>query len=508
MHIKKSLMADFSRYDIKALIGRGSFSHVVRVEHRYTHQPFAIKLLEVRKYKGQDTCHVELGILRRVHHANIIRLVEVFETPHRVYLVLELATGGELLDRVVSRGFFTERDATKALVMVSRGLSYIHALGVIHRDLKPENLLYYHPGQDSRLIITDFGLACWSRKSQKVECDDVVTGGSCVPGTGKDIAGCARPDREDDGGADDADSCDIVGRKAKGAEDNCRLVDDGKARDESSQRAIRGDGRKDTNGISTGDEREIDKSLGFDGMEKGSDGLVDEMTSSPKCSEGTKRTQNAYIEESKTDGLEGYKHSNMNMAEGKENRVTPNTCDKLKDRRHNYCIKSRRDRAARSPDISTNLHCKVKEHSNINSDSQKSHDWSLRTLCGTPEYLAPEMVAGRSYGCEVDMWALGVISYIVLSGSMPFEQRSQPRLFKAILRGGYSFHGQVSAKMCGLLSLSFYLCFYLPLSLQGHLCKRIARSGAWMWVCDIVNAHMLIDAIILWRHYYFYHVYF
>ncbi|KAK3529546.1 hypothetical protein QTP70_032061 [Hemibagrus guttatus] len=436
-----------ARYDIKALIGRGSFSHVVRVEHRYTHQPFAIKLLEVGKHKGQDTCHVELGILRRVHHANIIRLVEVFETPRRVYLVLELATGGELLDRVVSRGSFTERDATKALVMVSRGLSYIHALGVIHRDLKPENLLYYHPGQDSRLIITDFGLACWSRRSQMVECDDVVTGGSCVPGTSKDIDGCTWPGREDDGGADDADSCDIVGRKAKGAEDNCRLVDDGKARDESSQRAIRGDGRKDTNGISTGDEREIDKSLGFDGMEKASDGVVDEMTSSPKCSEGTKRTQNACIEESKTDGLEAYKCTNMNMAEGKEDRVTPNTQikfshDKLKDRRHNYCIKSRRDRAARSHDKSTNLHCKVKEHSNINSDSQKAHDWSLRTLCGTPEYLAPEMVAGRIYGCEVDMWALGVISYIVLSGSMPFEQRSQPRLFKAILRGSYSFHGQ------------------------------------------------------------------
>ncbi|XP_034165388.2 serine/threonine-protein kinase H1 homolog [Pangasianodon hypophthalmus] len=437
-----------ARYDIKALIGRGSFSHVVRVEHRYTHQPFAIKLLEVREHKGRDSCQVELGILRRVHHANIIRLVEVFETPHRVYLVLELATGGELLDRVLSRGSFTERDATKALIMVSRGLSYIHALGVIHRDLKPENLLYYHPGQDSRLIITDFGLACWSRKSQMVDHDDVVTGGSCVAGTGEDIAGCARSDREDDGGADDADSCDIIDRKAKGADDNCRLVDDGKARDESSQRtvvAIRGDGRKDTNWISTGDEREIDKSLRFEGMERGSDGVVDEMTITPKFSEGTKRTQNACIEESKTDGLEAYKHTNFNMAEGKE--VTQNiqmqfSHDKLKERRQNYCVKSRRDRAARGHDKSTKLHCKVKEYSNISSEGQKSHDWALRTLCGTPEYLAPEMVAGRTYGCEVDMWALGVISYIVLSGSMPFEQRSRPRLFTAILRGSFSFHGQ------------------------------------------------------------------
>lgn len=56
-----------------------------------------------------------------------------------------------------------------------------------------------------------------------VECDDVVTGGSCVAAIGEDIAGCARSDMEDDGSADDADSCDIVERKAKGAEDNCRL---------------------------------------------------------------------------------------------------------------------------------------------------------------------------------------------------------------------------------------------------------------------------------------------
>lgn len=454
---------------------------MVCVEHRYTHEPFAIKLLEVSEHKGHDTCHVELEILQRVHHANIIRLVEVFESPHRVYLVLELATGGELLDRVISRGSFTERDVTKALIMVSRGLSYIHALGVIHQDLKPENLLYYHLGQDSRLIITDFGLACWSQKSQMVECDDVVAGGSCVAGIGKDIASCARSDREDDGGADVADSCDIVERKAKGAEDNCSLVDDGKARDESSQRTvvvIRGDGRKDTNGISTADEREIDKSLGFEGMERGSDGVVDEMTSTRKFSEGIKRIQNAFIEESKIDGLKAYKHTNLNMAERKGDRVIQNiqmqvSHDKLKERSQNYCVKIRRGRAARSHDKSTNLHCKLKEYSNISSEGQKSHDWALRTLCGTPEYLAPEMVAGRTYGCKVDMWALGVIAYIVLSGSMPFEQRSQPRLFTAILRGSYSFRGQVSGMMYGVLSLSRYLCFYLTIPLQGfhRLCK-------------------------------------
>uniref|UniRef100_A0A8C2HPA1 Protein kinase domain-containing protein n=1 Tax=Cyprinus carpio TaxID=7962 RepID=A0A8C2HPA1_CYPCA len=58
----------------------------------------------------------------------IIRLAEVFETQHQVYFVLELATGGELLERVVTRGTFREQDSTKALMMLSSGVCYLHRL--------------------------------------------------------------------------------------------------------------------------------------------------------------------------------------------------------------------------------------------------------------------------------------------------------------------------------------------------------------------------------------------
>uniref|UniRef100_A0A7N6BR46 Protein kinase domain-containing protein n=1 Tax=Anabas testudineus TaxID=64144 RepID=A0A7N6BR46_ANATE len=213
-----------ARYDIKALIGRGSFSRVVRVEHRATRQPFAIKMMEVEAPEGREVCASELAVLQRVSHANVIQLIEVFQLPQRVYMVLELATGGELLDRVISRGHFTERDATQALRMVLAGVGYLHSLGISHRDLKPENLLYYHPGADS----------------------------------------------------------------------------------------------------STG--------IG-------------------------------------------------------------------------------------------------------------SRTWCLRTTCGTPEYLAPEVILRRTYSCAVDMWAVGVIAYIVLSGSMPFEDDSRTRLYRSIIRGKYSFNG-------------------------------------------------------------------
>ena len=74
-------------------------------------------------------------------------------------MVMELATGGELFDRIIARGSFSERDAVKVLQMILQAVHYLHKLGITHRDLKPENLLYYHPGNDSKLLLTDFGLA-------------------------------------------------------------------------------------------------------------------------------------------------------------------------------------------------------------------------------------------------------------------------------------------------------------------------------------------------------------
>lgn len=152
------------KYEIKATIGRGSFARVVRVEHKETKQPYAIKVIEVRGSKSTPSKEVlnleaDIDVLRRLKHPNIVQHYEVFECPGRLYVVMELATGGELFERIVSRGYFTERDATRVLYMVLDGVKYLHSQGITHRDLKPENLLYYHPGNESKIMITDFGFA-------------------------------------------------------------------------------------------------------------------------------------------------------------------------------------------------------------------------------------------------------------------------------------------------------------------------------------------------------------
>ncbi|XP_045625988.2 serine/threonine-protein kinase H1 homolog [Procambarus clarkii] len=168
-----------AKYDIKALIGNGTFSKVVRVENRQTKQPYAIKMIESKE--GREAFEAELAILRRVKCPYIIHLVEVFEGLDKIYMVMELATGGDLFEKVMSRGPFSERETVKVLRMVLEGVKYLHGLGITHRDLKPDNLLYYHPGNDSRLMITDFGLA-HTRKSA----DDVLM--STICGTPEYIA--------------------------------------------------------------------------------------------------------------------------------------------------------------------------------------------------------------------------------------------------------------------------------------------------------------------------------
>ena len=67
-------------------------------------------------------------------------------------------------------------------------------------------------------------------------------------------------------------------------------------------------------------------------------------------------------------------------------------------------------------------------------------DKSLRTQCGTPGYVAPEILEHEPYGKAVDMWSIGVITYILLGGYPPFYDENQSKLFKKIKKAEYQFH--------------------------------------------------------------------
>ena len=85
----------------------------------------------------------------------------MYETETHIYLVCDCCVGGELYDRLLKRGQYSERDAANAMFGMLRAVSYIHnTLGIVHRDLKLQNWLYPAPeSSDDAIKLIDFGFS-------------------------------------------------------------------------------------------------------------------------------------------------------------------------------------------------------------------------------------------------------------------------------------------------------------------------------------------------------------
>lgn len=120
----------------------------------------AIKIILKKNVKGNERMvWDELEMLQALKHPHIVRFVDWFESRDKWYIVTELATGGELFDRICEQGKFTEKDASQTIKQVLDAVNYLHNRNVVHRDLKPENLLYLSKDPDSDLVLADFGIA-------------------------------------------------------------------------------------------------------------------------------------------------------------------------------------------------------------------------------------------------------------------------------------------------------------------------------------------------------------
>uniref|UniRef100_A0A5G3I919 Calcium/calmodulin-dependent protein kinase type IV n=1 Tax=Xenopus tropicalis TaxID=8364 RepID=A0A5G3I919_XENTR len=172
-------------YELESELGRGATSVVYRCRQKGTQRPYAVKML--KKTVDKKIVRTEIGVLLRLSHPNIIKLKEIFETPTEISLVLELVTGGELFDRIVEKGYYSERDAADAVKQILEAVAYLHENGIVHRDLKPENLLYATPAPDAPLKIADFGLSkiVDDQVTMKTVCG---TPGYCAP---EILRGCA-----------------------------------------------------------------------------------------------------------------------------------------------------------------------------------------------------------------------------------------------------------------------------------------------------------------------------
>ncbi|CAD6336350.1 unnamed protein product [Miscanthus lutarioriparius] len=120
----------------------------------------------------------EISIMKIVRHPNIVGLNEVLAGKTKIYIILELVTGGELFDKIVRHGKLRENEARKYFQQLIDAIDYCHSKGVYHRDLKPENLLLDSRGN---LKVSDFGLSTLSQN---------VLGSNGYDGSAADIWSC------------------------------------------------------------------------------------------------------------------------------------------------------------------------------------------------------------------------------------------------------------------------------------------------------------------------------
>lgn len=143
------------RYQLVRDLGSGNFGVAKLMRDIMTGELVAIKFIE-RGERVDRNVEREICNHRLLNHPNIVGFKEVFLTPSHLGIVMEFAAGGELFERIVKAGRFSEDEARYFFQQLISGVDYCHSSGVCHRDLKLENtLLDGNPAP--RLKICDFG---------------------------------------------------------------------------------------------------------------------------------------------------------------------------------------------------------------------------------------------------------------------------------------------------------------------------------------------------------------
>lgn len=152
-------------YDIdRKKLGEGSYGSVSKAKHKSSGQIRALKTISKKHVKNPERFKQEVAIMKMMDHPNIVKLHESFEDHRNIYLVMELCSGGELFDRIIEAGHFTEKQAAILMQQIIRAIFYMHQNKIAHRDLKPENFLFSTKEAIDKstnlLKIIDFGLSC------------------------------------------------------------------------------------------------------------------------------------------------------------------------------------------------------------------------------------------------------------------------------------------------------------------------------------------------------------
>lgn len=169
-----------SKYELGEEVGRGHFGYTCCATSRKGEpkgERVAVKVIPKAKMTTSiavEDVRREVKILRALTgHDNLVQFYDAYEDSENVYIIMELCEGGELLDRILSRGGkYSEEDAKSVIVQILKVVAFCHLQGVVHRDLKPENFLFTSKEDNSQLKAIDFGLSDFVKPDERL--NDIV----------------------------------------------------------------------------------------------------------------------------------------------------------------------------------------------------------------------------------------------------------------------------------------------------------------------------------------------
>ena len=154
-------------FEIKKILGRGTYSKVCLVEYKPTKEIFAMKTLKKDVLLDQEQVQstlLEKKILQTLDHPFLVGMIFCFQTEERIYFVMPFVRGGELFQHLREKKLFSEYEVKFYSACIGLALDYLHKNNILYRDLKLENILI---DDDGYLKLIDFGLAKILEKDEK-----------------------------------------------------------------------------------------------------------------------------------------------------------------------------------------------------------------------------------------------------------------------------------------------------------------------------------------------------
>ncbi|TMW96385.1 hypothetical protein EJD97_007468 [Solanum chilense] len=152
-----------AHYTLGRELGRGQYGVIYFCTENSTKRNYACKSILKRKLvnrKATEDIKREIQMMQHLSgQPNIVEFKGAYEDHYSVHLVMELCAGGELFDRIIARGYYSEKDAADIIRQIVNVVYICHFMGVMHRDLKPENFLLTSKDEHTMIKATDFGLS-------------------------------------------------------------------------------------------------------------------------------------------------------------------------------------------------------------------------------------------------------------------------------------------------------------------------------------------------------------